>query len=465
MLNLLDGLVSELRATGIAVSVAEHLDAARSLEHVDLLSPAEVRSALRTTLVKNSAHLGTFDLVFDLYFGSFGRTAEPGQATERSAEPGRVGAAPTVAGLTDELLQQTLTEALRAADGSLVRRLAAELVTRHVRIDPGRPVAGTFHLYRAMRAVDVDGIVAELSDTVDLRDGPAAALYRRLAAERAVEAVALLQQEVEAEIRRQMVADRGADAVARTLRRPLPEDVEFLQASQPDSAMLRAVLQPLARKLAARLQSSRRRRARGVLDFRRTIRRSISVGGIADPVFRPRRPAKPQLVVIADISGSVASFAGFTLQLAYALRTEFAAVRSFVFVDGMDEVTEVFAQAGDVAAAAREINARASGVALGGRSDYGAALESFAARFGPQLSPRSSVLILGDARTNHQPPRAEALKAIASRSSHLYWLNPEPASAWDSGDSVMSAYAPYCERVVECRNLRQLRSFVESLRS
>ncbi|HEY0687842.1 MAG TPA: VWA domain-containing protein [Kribbella sp.] len=458
MLTVLDGLVEELRAYGIPVSVAEHVDAARSLEHVDLLAPAEVRSALRATLVKNRSHLGTFDLVFNLYFG---HTLDLAQVVESGHRAG----VRTLADLSEDMLQLTLTDALRVADNRLIRLLAAELVRRHVRIDPGRPVAGTFYLYRAMRAVDVDGIVAELSAADDLRGGPAAQLQRRLASERADDAVAVLRQEVEAEIRRRLVADRGADAVARTLRRPLPEDLDFLQASHRDAATLRAVLQPMARKLAARLQLKRRQRARGILDLRRTIRRSVSSGGIADPVFRPRRPTKPRLVIIADISGSVASFAGFTLQLVYALRTEFATVRSFVFVDGMDEVTDVFARAEDVAAAAREINASARGVRYGGRSDYGSALESFAAEVGPQLSTRSTVLILGDARTNNLPARAEALGVIAARSAHLYWLNPEPAAAWDSGDSVMSTYGRYCERVVECRNVRQLRAFIESLGS
>jgi uncharacterized protein with von Willebrand factor type A (vWA) domain len=446
VLKLVDGLVAELRSTGVPVSVSEHLDAALALEHIDLLSRAEVRSALLSTLVKNAAHLGVFDLVFDLYFGW-------------SSEPG------SVSDLTEANLRATLVEALGAADNTVVRLLAAELVNRHVRIDPGRPVAGTFHLYRVMRAVDVDRLRLEVSALRPIPDGPAATLYRRLAAEQVDGALDLLRQEVESEIRRRLVEDRGADAVARTVRQTLPEDLDFLHASQRDTEVLRTVLQPLARKLAARLKTQRRRGTQGALDFRRTVRRSISSGAVADPVFRPRRPAKPRLVVVADISGSVASFAGFTLQLAYSLRTEFAAVRSFVFVDGVDEVTGLFEQADDLAAAVREINARESGVRRGGRSDYGSAFESFAARFGAGIGGRTTVLVLGDARTNNLPPRAEALKAVARRSAHLYWLNPEPAAAWDSGDSVMAAYAPYCERVVECRSVRQLRSFVESMGS
>ena len=182
----------------------------------------------------------------------------------------------------------------------------------------------------------------------------------------------------------------------------MPEDVEFLQASQRQVAELRSTMQPLARKLAARLEQKRRHRRRGALDFRRTVRRSMSTGGApAEPVFRHGRPAKPQLVVVADISGSVSAFAAFTLQLAYALRTEFAAVRCFVFVDGVDEVTQVLAESDDIATATRRINSEGGGVWLDGRSDYGHALESFWERYGDQVRSRSTVIVLGDARNNY----------------------------------------------------------------
>ena len=272
------------------------------------------------------------------------------------------------------------------------------------------------------------------------------------------------RQEVESQIRRRLVADRGPAAVARTLRQPLPEDVEFLQASQRQVAELRSTMQPLARKLAARLEQKRRHRRRGALDFRRTVRRSMSTGGApAEPVFRHGRPAKPQLVVIADISGSVSAFAAFTLQLAYALRTEFAAVRCFVFVDGVDEVTHVLAESDDIATATRRINSEGGGVWLDGRSDYGHALESFWERYGDQVRSRSTVIVLGDARNNYHASRADVLAAIRRRAGHLYWLNPEPSSAWDTGDSIIGEYARHCDAVHECRNARQLRAFVESL--
>jgi uncharacterized protein with von Willebrand factor type A (vWA) domain len=482
VLGAVEGLVRELREVGVPVSTTEHLDAVRALEHVDLGDRAQVKAALGTSMVKSVEHQGAFDVVFDLFF-SLDPQAPAGDSDPDGAggdEDGTAGdgdppVAPGsgggggggLAGLDDERLRELLLAALRRGDGATMRRIAGLVVDRHSGVEPGRPVAGTLYLTRAMRAMAADHLVADLSanldDAADAAD-PAADLHRRLAVEEHAARVEGFRREVEAEIRRRLVADRGASAVARTLRQPLPEDVEFLQASQRQVAELRSVIRPLARKLAARLSEKRRHRRRGALDFRRTVRRSMSTGGVpAEPVFRHRRPAKPHLVVVADVSGSVSAFAAFTLQLTYALRTEFAAVRCFVFVDGVDEVTHVLAESDDIATAMRRIEAEGGGVWLDGRSDYGHALESFHARYGGEIRSRSTVLVLGDARNNYHATRADVLAAIRRRAGHLYWLNPEPAAAWDTGDSVIGEYAPHCDAVLECRTVRQLRTFVESL--
>jgi len=274
----------------------------------------------------------------------------------------------------------------------------------------------------------------------------------------------LPRAEVEAEIRRRLIADRDAQAVAATLRRPLPEDVEFLNASRVQLADLRQTVRPLARKMAARLAHKRRHRRRAALDFRRTVRKSLASGGVpVDLAYRKPRPAKPEIMLVADISGSVSAFAGFTMQLAYAMKSEFSRVRSFVFVDGVEEVTDILEAAADVTSVTHRLNLGTRAVRLDGHSDYGLALETFWDRWGGQVRSRTSVIILGDGRNNYHASRAWVLTAIRQRARHLYWLNPEPAEAWDTGDSIMREYAPGCDLVVECRNLRQLRAFVEQL--
>jgi uncharacterized protein with von Willebrand factor type A (vWA) domain len=447
MLAAIEGMLAELRAIGVRVSLAEQIDATRSLRHLPVGDPGIIKAALRAALVKNHDHEPAFDALFDLYF-SGAQPAGNGRGALASVDDARLG--------------ELLLAALRERDEVLLRAIVGVLVDRHAGIEPGRPVAGTYYVYRTLRAVDPDRMLAGLAGSGEI--APEGTLLRRLQHAEYEARLSRFRQLVEAQIRQRLVDDRGAAAVARTLRRPLPEDLDFLTSSAEQVAAMRAVLDPLTRKLAALLAAKRRRRRRGALDFRRTMRTSLGTGGIpVRQVFRKPHPAKPELFVLADISGSVATFSGFALQLMYALRSQFARVRSFVFVDRMDEVTDVLHQAADIAEAARRINAAGSGIWLDGRSDYGHAFESFTQGWGEQLRGRTTVIVLGDARNNYHDPREAALKTVSQRAGHLFWLNPEPRAAWDSGDSVMARYRPLCEAVHECRNIRQLRAFVENL--
>jgi hypothetical protein len=237
-----------------------------------------------------------------------------------------------------------------------------------------------------------------------------------------------------------------------------------MHATREELAMLHRVLQPLSRKLAVRLARKRRHGRKGPLDFRSTVRHSLSTGGVpVDPKFRYPRPSKPEIIVIADISGSVASFARFTLHLVHAISSQFSKVRSFVFIDGIDEVSRFFDGVDDPAEAVHRINTEADVIWVDGHSDYGHALTVFWERWGEEITPRSSVLLLGDARNNYHASQAWVVKEIQARARHVYWLNPEPRAYWNSGDSIVGEYANHCDDVVECRTLRQLERFVGEL--
>ena len=465
MLAALEGMIAELRQIGVPISLSEKIDAVRSLQHLPLAQRDGVKSALRAVLVKSHDHELAFDALFDLYFSPpAGRTEGSEPAGRPGAVNGRSGAgAGSLGSIDDAGLTELLLAALRDGNDAMVRTVAGIFVDRHAAVEPGRPVAGTYYVFRTLRAVDPDKLMARLV-AADPDPHEESALLRRLQVDAHEAQMQRLRQAVEAEVRRRLVADRGAAAVARTLRHPLPEDVDFLTSSREQIVAMRSVVDPLTRRLAGRLAQKRRHRRRGPLDFRRTIRESLGTGGVpVDPVYRKPRPSKPELFVLADISGSVSTFAAFTLQLMFALRSQFSRVRSFVFVDGIDEVTEVLQQAPDVIDATRHINAMGSGVWLDGRSDYGHALESFWERWGEQVRRRTTVIVLGDARTNYHDPAEGVLKAVRQRAAHLFWLNPEPRAAWNSGDSVIASYQPFCDAVHECRNIRQLKHFVEEL--
>ena len=367
--------------------------------------------------------------------------------------------------LTPEELAEMLYQSLMRGDQQMMRGVARQAVKRYAGMEPGRPVGGTYYLYRTLRNLDIDGVLERLLEQEQNEDGEAPSDFeQRLARDEYQSRANQLQQEIEAEIRRRLVADRGVEAMAKTLRKPLPEDVDFMHASREEMASLRKAIWPLTRKLAARLQRKRRHGRKGPLDFRRTVRASLSYGGVpAEPKFRNPRPHKPEIFVIADISGSVAAFARFTLHLVYAISGQFSKVRAFVFIDGLDSVTHMFEGVEDINEAVHRVNTEADVVWVDGHSDYGHALGVFWEKYGNEIGPRTSIMILGDARNNYHASESWIIKAMNEKARAVHWLNPEPNSYWDTGDSIVGEYAQYYDGTFEVRNLRQLEGFVDNL--
>jgi len=241
---------------------------------------------------------------------------------------------------------------------------------------------------------------------------------------------------------------------------PRPEEIDFMNASLKQVEDMRRVLPALARKLAARIARRQSAGRRGRVDIRNTLRHSLSSGGVPlDVKYKKRVPAKPELWILCDVSGSVRTFSTFTLQLVYSLHQQFKAVRSFAFIDRVDEVTDCFDQF-DIEESIERVYREAAVVDGDGHSDIGRALEMFGREYALDLGPRSTILILSDARNNARDPRSQALKDIRERARKVYWLNPESRDRWDTGDSVIGSYQGHCDAVTECRNLKQLADFV-----
>ena len=220
---------------------------------------------------------------------------------------------------------------------------------------------------------------------------------------------------------------------------------------------------PLARQLGSRLAARRRRHRHGAIDMRKTMRRSMSTGGVpVELVLRKPRPARPELVVLCDVSGSVAGFSHFTLQLVHSLREQFSRVRVFAFVDTTDEVTSFFESGSDLGAAMSRMVHEAEIVTYDGHSDYGHALSGFADRYAHTLTRTGSLLILGDGRNNYRDPAVDALEFVSERVGHTHWLNPEPKRQWGTGDSMARLYSQYVP-MHECRNVEQLTAVVAGL--
>ena len=475
MLDILNGFIDELRKAGLPVSLTENLDAMEAVVAIPMEDREAFKYALACTLVKSNAHWKAFETVFEVYFslrgkeyriGGDGDGDDPlGEGQEMEGAPSDMQGSSGMEGLTPEELAKMLYNALLNADQAMMRAIAKAAVTRFSGMEPGRPVGGTYYLYRTLRHLDLDGMLEKLmEESKQQAGGELTALEERLERDEFESRITQMRQEIEAEIRRRLVADRGAEAMARTLRKPLPEDVDFMHATREEMVSLRKALQPLTRKLAVRLARKRRHGRKGPLDFRNTVRHSLSYGGVpADPRFKYPRPSKPEIMVVADISGSVAAFARFTLQLVYAISGQFSKVRSFVFIDGIDEVTKFFEGVEDITEAVHRVNTEADVIWVDGHSDYGHAFEVFWERYGREVTPKTTVIFLGDARNNYHASQAWVLKEVRKRARHVYWLNPEPKSYWNTGDSILNEYAVHTDGTYECRNLRQLERFVDIL--
>ena len=475
MLDLMSGFVVELRNAGLPVSLTENLDAMEAVKHIPIEDRDAFKYALATTLVKNEQHWKAFETVFEVYFSlrgpEYNVLDEDGEIDENSLEEWMsqqmrgMGGQGSSEDMSPEEIAEMLFRALMNADEAMMAAMARAAVTQFAGMEPGRPVGGTYYLYRTLRNLDLDGMMDRLmEESQGKSDGDMTPLQERLEREEFENRIEDLKREIEAEIRRRLVADRGVEAMAKTLRKPLPEDVDFMHASREEMANIRKAIQPLTRKLAARLARKRKHKRRGPLDFRATVRQSLSYGGVpAEPRFRNPRPNKPELVVVADISGSVAAFVRFTLHLVYALQNQFSKVRSFVFIDGLDEVTHMFQDEEDITNAVHRVNTEADVVWVDGHSDYGHAFGVFWENFGSEINSKSTVMFLGDARNNYHATNAWVIKETAKKARSVFWLNPEPKSYWDTGDSVITEYGTHTDGVFECRNLRQLEGFVDHL--
>lgn len=454
--------VAALRSHGVAVGPGETIDAATVLTALDLLHRDQLREGLAAAVLRRSGQRRVFDTLFELYF-----PAAIGSGSGEVEVP-RVGDADD--GDVDvEALRDILADLLRDGDDAALAELARAVVDALGRLGSGgragRPGdAPSWSAYQALRMLSPETllarIVADLQSGDDVEPGSFAdEIMRREIRDR----IARFRDMITDEVRRRTAEVRGRDQVARTAVPKQAEQVEFLSAYAGQLAELRRTVHPLARRLAARLAVRRKHAKRGDLDMRRTLRRSMSTGGVPmRPAYRARRPGRPELVVLCDVSGSVAGFSHFTLLLVQALREQFSKVRVFAFVERADEVTHLFEPGAELSGVMSRVLREADLVAFDGHSDYGGSFGSFAEYWSDALTPRSSLLILGDARTNYRDPNLTVLRRLAGRARHTHWLNPEPRRQWGTGDSAALRYADVVP-MHECRTAAQLADVVESL--
>jgi hypothetical protein len=454
--------VAALRANGVPVGPGETVAAAEVLGALDLIHREQLREGLAAALLRRAGQRPAFDTLFELYF-----PIAIGAGTTDVEVP-RVGDADD--GPVDiDSLRDILADLLRDGDDAALAELARAVVDAlgnsgaggtGVRGPGAQP---NWSAYQALRLLSPETLLARIMD--DLRGGeqdPDAfsdEMVRREIRDR----IARFRKMITDEVRRRTAEIRGRDQVARTAVPKQTEQVEFLSAYAEQLTQLRRTVHPLARRLASRLAVRRKHAKRGSLDMRRTLRRSMSTGGVPmRPAYKTRRPGRPELVVLCDVSGSVAGFSHFTLLLVQALREQFSKVRVFAFIERTDEVTQLFAPGSELSGVMQKVLREAELVAFDGHSDYGGALGGFAEDYGDAITSKSSLLILGDARTNYRDPNLRVLQRLVGQARHAHWLNPEPRRQWGSGDSAALRYADVIP-MHECRTAAQLADVVEGL--
>ncbi len=379
--------INQLRSQGVRISIAESIDALQAVATVGVEREL-LREALAASLVKEEEDRPLFDNVFARFF------AGPGSQGKRR-----------------RLAKQ------EEGDGQRTKPTEAGAKQQHP-IEPQKATAHPIQKRQEHRYLP-DEKRREKREAVKEKETP---------------------QETDEE-------KEERDRKARLARRRALGEKPFKAFDSHDIEEAKELVEELARRFRGTLSHRYKRSQRGRLDFRRTIRASISRGGVPIEVYmRGRRPGKPDLVALCDVSGSVAVVSDFLLGLLAPAEAYFRCVRTFAYVDRLCEVS--FEHGHMVPHGSLDLYAL---------SDFGRVLQHFWHEYGERILTRNTLfLILGDARNNRRPPRPDLLAHIRSSSKKLFWLNAEPQERWDTGDSVMGRYTPICNAVFECGNLRQL---------
>jgi len=452
--------IGDLRRAELRISPSEALDALAASAEIGLEDRDTFRTALATTLVKESRDLPTFDRLFDLYFLDL-QALGTGLKKALGPEDPRMRELLDRLAAEDGLQMDEMTELMlrgegadmemairQGGEGTGLERLMYFLQIGYF----SRRIYDKFDwdaierdLSRIMRLLEARGLdpgqLARIRNYLDLR----LEAFRRM-----------IRQHVEREL------ERRAYRQGEKLTREVLSDKPLFALSPDEVAQMKAVVARLARRIKDALALRQRQEEKGRLDSRRTIRQSLQYGGVPMEVrFRRRHREKPKLVTLCDVSDSVRNASRFMLQLVWSLQECFSRVRSYAFVSEIAEVTQAFNTY--TVDKAIEWALKSSSVDYHCRSDFGYAFSRFCRTELESLDRKTTVLVLGDARNNYNDPQAWAVRQIRERVKGIIWLNPEGQWGWGIGDSVMPLYAPSCDIVKECRTVGQLVQVVDQL--
>ncbi|MGA7395968.1 MAG: VWA domain-containing protein [Solirubrobacterales bacterium] len=441
-----------LRSEGVAIGTSEIQDAFSALEIVPWEHQSDFKESLAATVAKSPKDREIFELVFDRHFFRATESAalEYSEETDaaRNAQVAEAQGEGPPPPMDTEALAQAIREAIEAGDESAMNDLARLAIEAFGQQGESSGVVGV-DLQRIRRGL---GLTANEGDGQGESTEP---LDR--------DQLARFERQLRRELQRLQIQRQGQLPPARPLselNRALP-----MRGAQDLAAVHKAVAQ-MKRRLATLGQDPRGAKRGRQVDVRRTMRSSLETGGVPlNLAYRPKRPRKPEIYVLCDVSTSVSSAATFFLSVLHALHDSFRKLRSFVFIERISEVTHVFEEERDFRVMSERVTSEGGVADVSGYTDYGRVWREFLEDVSSDLGPRSTVIVLGDARTNGRPPAEDLFAKVADRANRTFWLNPEPELYWNYGDSVMNAYIPYCDGAFECWQTEHLETFVDIVAS
>jgi uncharacterized protein len=439
------------RGAGVRVSPAESIDAMKAVADVGFADRNILRDTLLLTLAKSQDEKQALGECFDLFF-SRPEVKEEEAAPEDAAESATAespagesqpGDASAQAPELGELAQMLLSRDRNAIAAAMANAANAASLS-DIRYFTQRGIFST----RILESLGIE----RLRDDLDALTATSSAEAERLAA-----ALGALRENVR-EVVNQALLLYGREE-SENLRHEILRNAPLARLERRQLEQMKVLIRAIARRLRERYSKPRKRQRRGHLDIRRTLRRNAAWGGVPFLTsWKRRHRDRPKIVAICDVSGSVAQVSDFFLLLIHSLHEVVDDVRSFAFSGHLIEVSDIL-DTKSPEAAMSEIMSKVGF----GSSDYGGSLLDFEKGWIRTVTPKTTVIVLGDARTNNLDPRADILRRISERSKRLVWLNPEGRMAWGWGDSEMPRYAAFCSVVRQCATAKQLERAVSDI--
>jgi uncharacterized protein len=458
MVNLLLRFVSIARAAGLRISTSEVLDCLKQLKLVDLLDEAQFAAVLRANFAKSRREQFHFDRLYELFFHELRQDPSIAHADPLSEQIREV-----LQALFPEQngngAAQALLDFLRGDPLSFIERLQQGFLEGDGKgggmgANLG-PMIQRLELMLQINALE-DSLLLFLAEQRDRLHWETRRDLKALFEARLASARRLLTGQP-----RPFGDDRREVGSYQQHLERLGE-VHFASLTKKEVEGMREVIEQLVRKLKDIAGRRHAVKNRGTLDVKKTLRRAAGYQGIpVELFFRNRPPRKTKIVTLCDVSGSVWSAARFMLNMLYSLQECFTQVRSFVFVAGLDEVTKVFEDFEINQAIAKVL--READIEYNAATDYGLTFRQFKMHYMDILNKKTTLIIIGDGRTNYGNPEDQILEEMREKSRRVIWLNPETQYFWYSGDSEMRTYQSCCDEVRPCQNLNQLLDFIKSL--